>query len=248
MKKVLFLGCSVFLFASSALAADVVCADKSGKLTLRATVCKKGERVITFNGTGPQGPQGVAGPIGPQGMQGPVGPQGPQGPQGLQGLAGQIGLTGPKGDTGPQGIPGVGGASVFDATGKRIGSLLQVTNSDTLDMLVTINLQTYVFTATHLGFASFDSLLFASSDCSGPAYVFGGTPGHLFTRPAVVDMVAYGADFSQPSLPFSAIKSASTAGVCSPLNTSGVSPVHPVVTIADLSTLATPPFVVKEQP
>jgi hypothetical protein len=45
--------------------------------------CRRNERGIFLNQTGPQGPPGPAGgPQGPQGIQGPIGPQGPPGVSG----------------------------------------------------------------------------------------------------------------------------------------------------------------------
>ncbi len=106
--------------------------------------CRQGDKVTSWNQTGPQGPQGPAGPKGdlgpqgPQGVQGPIGPQGPQGPQGPigltgatgpQGLQGPIGpagpqgpqglqgLAGPKGDPGPQGVAGPAGISGYQRIG-----------------------------------------------------------------------------------------------------------------------------------
>lgn len=51
-------------FASNASAADLFCADKSGKLSVRPA-CKKGERVVPVNVPGPMGPKGDTGEPGP---------------------------------------------------------------------------------------------------------------------------------------------------------------------------------------
>lgn len=63
------------------------------------TACRKHERPLSWNVTGPAGPQG---PAGPPGLQGPQGPQGP---------------VGPEGPAGPAGPPGAGLASLDDLDG-----------------------------------------------------------------------------------------------------------------------------------
>jgi len=66
-----------------------------GKLRL-GSVCKKKERPITWNHTGPQGP---AGPAGPAGSAGPAGATGPAGAAGAAGAAGPAGPAGPTAST-----------------------------------------------------------------------------------------------------------------------------------------------------
>ena len=201
MKKVLLLGCSLLVFASSALAADVVCADKSGKLTLRVSVCKKGERVFAFNGSGPQGPQGetgpqgVGGPMGPQGLQGPVGPEGPQGPQGVGGPAGLQGL---KGD---QGERGDGTHSIIDSQGAKVGDFIRATcdanlyagpgSSHNYAMVLTeVFGHRYYLCAGINGFAAsiFGTISYTTLDCSGTGYASSDNPGggSLFISPRVI--------------------------------------------------------------
>ena len=53
--------------------------------------CRRGEKLITWNVTGPRGPEGPSGPIGPSGLQGTQGPQGVDGQQGEQGQQGPSG-------------------------------------------------------------------------------------------------------------------------------------------------------------
>jgi hypothetical protein len=75
--------------------ADVIHACYShpgGKLRL-GSVCKKKERAVTWNHTGPQGPAGPAGPAGPTGSAGSAGPAGATGPAGAAGPAGPAGPT-----------------------------------------------------------------------------------------------------------------------------------------------------------
>src|SRR6266508_2183875 len=61
----------------------IVACQKSGKSFLRvvrnASDCRKNERVITWNVSGPAGPPGPAGPAGPTGPAGPAGAKGDQG-------------------------------------------------------------------------------------------------------------------------------------------------------------------------
>lgn len=64
-----------------------------------ANACRKHERPLSWNVTGPAGPQGPAGAAGPAG---PPGPQGPPGP------------AGPEGPVGPAGPPGAGLTSLDD--------------------------------------------------------------------------------------------------------------------------------------
>lgn len=80
-----------------------------------ATDCKKSERTLDWNQTGPQGPQG------PQGIQGVQGTQGDNGIQGVQGVKGDRGDPGTPGSPGAQGPQGPAGAS--DVYIRRGGSV-----------------------------------------------------------------------------------------------------------------------------
>jgi hypothetical protein len=106
---------SAALAQGTAMTSDgtIVACQKSGKSFLRvvrnASDCRKGERVITWNVSGPEGPPGPAGPAGPAGPPGPAGANGEQGPAGQPGPAGPAG---PQGPTGAQGLPGPGLASI----------------------------------------------------------------------------------------------------------------------------------------
>lgn len=91
--------------------------------------CKKDERLVRWNITGPQGPKGEKGDAGVPGVngqggatgpQGPVGPMGAQGEQGLpgkDGSNGQDGAPGPKGDTGTPGM----NLHLYDANNQDLG-------------------------------------------------------------------------------------------------------------------------------
>jgi hypothetical protein len=98
MKKIIIM--VGFMFGIGASDAAVLCASKSGVLSVRTT-CKKTESRIdpvTLDLTGPQGFQGIPGTVGPQG------------PAGNQGLPGPVGPQGPAGNQGP---PGPTGAASF---------------------------------------------------------------------------------------------------------------------------------------
>jgi hypothetical protein len=88
--------------------------------------CKKGQKGVSWNITGPkgaEGPKGPEGPAGPKGAEGPKGATGPAGARGatgatgLQGPTGQTGATGSTGATGPQGPGGFNGAQLFTTVG-----------------------------------------------------------------------------------------------------------------------------------
>lgn len=74
--------------------------------------CKRGEKRLSLNQTGPRG---VAGAPGAQGQPGPQGAQGDRGPQGAQGEPGSPGAQGIQGIQGNQGIQGVPGPTTTTA-------------------------------------------------------------------------------------------------------------------------------------
>jgi hypothetical protein len=68
--------------------------------------CRRDDKLISWNQTGPSGATGVKGAKGDPGAAGATGATGatgPAGPQGLKGDTGPAGPQGPKGDTGPMG-------------------------------------------------------------------------------------------------------------------------------------------------
>ena len=76
------------------------------RLVSDESACRRRERFVMWNVTGPQGPPGPTGepgPVGPQGPQGETGPAGPQGETGAQGEPGPAGEAGPQGPAGPAG-------------------------------------------------------------------------------------------------------------------------------------------------
>lgn len=113
---------------------------QTGKLRLVRddTDCRRHERFVTWNvsgpagapgpagepgppgapgETGPAGAQGDTGPSGAQGAIGPAGPQGLAGANGKDGAPGEQGEPGPAGDAGSQGPAGpVGPSSAHEAT------------------------------------------------------------------------------------------------------------------------------------
>lgn len=104
--------------SSAALAADSTSANVyQGCLSRTGTVynvhlnpstaptCRRNDKQITWNQTGPTGPSGPTGATGPQGLKGDTGPAG------ATGADGATGSQGPKGDTGPAGATGADGAT-----------------------------------------------------------------------------------------------------------------------------------------
>ena len=87
------------------------------RIVSQSRKCRRGERRISWNRTGPQGPAGQSnssssspGPQGPQGVQGVRGPAGADGAVGEDAsMKGDTGATGAQGERGPQGIQGVQG-------------------------------------------------------------------------------------------------------------------------------------------
>lgn len=106
-RKMLFTGAATTIAATTLISVPATsqaattykaCANKkTGQMRLLAKgkKCKKGEKKLTWNTTGPQGA---------------AGPQGTQGPQGAQGVPGLIGLP--------------GAYDAFDQTTKKIGPLI----------------------------------------------------------------------------------------------------------------------------
>ena len=84
------------------------CVRKDGRLRLVAenAVCRRRERLVSWNVSGPQGEPGPAGPIGPGGADGPPGPNG------ADGAPGPSGPPGPQGERGPQGPKGDPGTTI----------------------------------------------------------------------------------------------------------------------------------------
>lgn len=87
------------------------CVRKDGRLRVvaRAADCRRTERAIVWNVSGPQGESGLPGPTGPPG---PAGLPGPAGADGAPGPAGPQGPPGPQGERGPQGPKGEPGTSI----------------------------------------------------------------------------------------------------------------------------------------
>ena len=119
MKRILLIGLAVLLVLAAGTAAFAktrpapavaettiyACKHPSGgwlRMVAGPNDCKRRERAVTWNVSGPKGdrgdkgdagaagPAGPAGAAGPQGSQGERGPQGPQGPQGPKGEAGTV--------------------------------------------------------------------------------------------------------------------------------------------------------------
>jgi hypothetical protein len=101
------------------------CVNKKSGLLRIAMKCSSGEKIITWNKSGPQGQpglQGVQGPKGDNGAEGLQGPSGPPGQQGIQGLPGMAGANGQAGTTTiiTQSVV----YKVYDANNALMGNLL----------------------------------------------------------------------------------------------------------------------------
>lgn len=147
---------------------------------------------------GEQGPAGVSNVPGPAGQAGPQGDAGPQGPQGPQGPAGDGGPAGPRGDAGPQGPQGIPGPP-WDAGPLAPGSLLtwRDRNGDLVRKVgeqQNSNIEWFVMDdagyvwGTHywdgIPFAYTFGTIYASTNCTGPAYVDITYPARfVFTLP-----------------------------------------------------------------
>lgn len=102
---------------SAPTAVVTACVRPDGQLRLAdADGCRRPERTLAWNVSGPPGDPGPAGPRGATGETGPEGPAGPAGaagPPGLPGASGDPGApgaTGPAGPAGATGLPGPAGA------------------------------------------------------------------------------------------------------------------------------------------
>jgi len=131
--------------------------------------------------SGLQETTGPAGPTGPQGTTGPAGPTGPQGNTGPAGPTGPQGNTGPAGPQGEAGAPGANAlhAELIDAGGNPLGTILPWSDSTTW-WLWNGSAQVSL-TAAGLPYEpTFLIPGFESNDCTGPAFIQGGT---LLPRP-----------------------------------------------------------------
>jgi Collagen triple helix repeat (20 copies) len=100
---------SVAWAMTSASERIVACAKKSNgamRLVDAAKECKKTERAVIWNTTGPQGPRGLPGPRGPAGEDGVDGENGLDGEDGVDGDDGDDGVDGLDGQDGAPGPPG----------------------------------------------------------------------------------------------------------------------------------------------
>lgn len=75
------------------------CVNEEGAIRLlkAGKGCKKGQKAVSWNETGPAGAKGAAGTAGPAGASGPAGAKGTDGAKGKEGPEGQEGQEGPPG-------------------------------------------------------------------------------------------------------------------------------------------------------
>ena len=153
--------------------------------------CRKHERPLSWN---------VTGPTGPAGPQGPVGPAGPPGAQGLQGPQGPDGPVGPAGPPGAgltslddlDGLPCNGGGGTVDLTfdGANQAVLTCVPSGGGGDATLTVNeLMTGVTGAASNEFVEIANTGTEASDLSGWKLVYRSAAG---TSDVVLATVADG--------------------------------------------------------
>lgn len=92
--------------------------------------CRRNEKLLTWNQTGPQGVGGSAGATGATGAIGQTGVPGAKGDTGPQGLTGAAGAAGAVGQSGPMGVPGAKGDTGAQGAPGAAGGLGTVTQRD----------------------------------------------------------------------------------------------------------------------
>jgi hypothetical protein len=136
-----------------------------GEYTLKVT---KGETVVSTEVTLLQGEAGPAGPVGATGATGPQGSQGIQGPKGD---------TGATGSQGPPGVAALGSLHLFDASGKDVGSVVELSHVAEKD---SASRTACVWFPEHSakgcvnmskGYLVTQAIYFAGNDCSGTGFV-----------------------------------------------------------------------------
>jgi hypothetical protein len=150
------------------------CVNKStGALRIVNSInsCKRAEKPLSWNQTGPQGIKSAQGPAGAQGTQGLQGIQGPEGATG-----------GPVGAQGQQGLSGPAGAvDVYDANGQYLGFFLghvftDMTHSGYVGIFIpALNKSTLISKSDGSLFKADLNYCYPTTDCSGDAYHCTGT-------------------------------------------------------------------------
>jgi hypothetical protein len=250
------------LFAFNGYVADA----HADLLCLKTTVNKKTLKASIDSLVAQQCPRGYT-PIadtavfaGQKGNAGVAGPQGVTGPQGIQGLQGEKGPKGDKGDTGsmgPQGEPGPS-VSVYDANDVRVGPLVGLGCAEFFSnpgpaanqgtVLVTVDGETYPVCVASDRFQSGADAYFASTDCTGAAYIFDSRiPDYrdrLLPTGVVVNMgvrqFLYRPDYNLGQQPFTYRSIYRTDGVCMAQN--GTTMPYRGIEVADLTAMFQAPF------
>lgn len=172
---------------------------------------------------GPQGPQGEMGPAGPQGLVGPAGPQGPQGPVGPSGPSGppgpkgDPGPEGPPGPIGPMGPPGGGGMSLYDASNRKLGTVVEASQYGVTIVTSTGHLLNVEWTGEMYP----AQIYYSGSNCTGTAIL---NAGWSEAGPIYGKTVVYSGSLSALMVPVvvntngtSPLRSMSTASIDNPL-------------------------------
>jgi hypothetical protein len=230
------------------------------KLCLKTTVNKKTLKITTVSAiaaTCPSGytaiantdyfvgPEGEVGPQGAVGSQGAVGPQGPQGPQGATGAKGDTG------DTGPQGPAGAG-VSLYDSSAGLVGPVGSVgcqfyaepdrKPMERVSVLLTIDNRTYSVCASLDEFIATTDVAFASTGCTGQAYLFPysvpSTTPTLFTAGRVTaagsQRILYRPDYVTGSSTITRRSHYNSDGLC--IDSTATETLFPAIQVSNLST------------
>jgi hypothetical protein len=248
---------NTFTAGTPAKAADV----NANFSAVATAVNASAQDIATLQTTTKNMPAGPPGPTGPTGNQGNPGPQGPPG---------STGAGGPPGPQGMQGPAGPGAMLVKDSAGKVVGSYFIApydpfappnaftqpgSTPDEFVFIRTVNQSFAVrVTSSTLGGLIDYKVSFASTDCTGPAYlspksypVASLTVLPLLSFAAVVGTTAYigGSTISNGATMVSFLDGTSlTCSIYQGGSTSG--PFVPVTARFDLSTLGlAPPFSVQ---
>lgn len=163
-----------------------------------------------------------------------------------------LGAPGPQGPVGPQGTAGPvgpGGLSLYDSTGKRVGAVSDIRSFAEADVVIELDSRLYLVTFTPNDTKETGPMFYISTDCTGPPYNTNDYPSWRFAHPPTIsgaDRTFYAVDATLPSVPYHAIRSVhypvdgcqSVPPTDGPLN-------YPLVPIADLQSIGTPPYSIR---
>lgn len=227
------------------------------KLCLKTTVNKKTLKATTVSALAAKCPSGYTaiadtdffvGPEGDVGPQGAVGPQGSVGPQGVQGA------------TGPQGAAGAG-VSLYDSSDGLVGPVGSVgcqfyaepdrKPMERVSVLLTIDNRTYSVCASLDEFIATTDVAFASTGCTGQAYLFPysvpSTTSTLFTAGRVTaagsQRILYRPDYVTGASTITRRSHYNSDGLCT--DSTATETLFPAIQVSNLSTAYPAPLEVR---